>query len=82
MQNPDDFNTSVALPVGDDNVALTLRKAKEYDYFIILPDDKGKTYWDLIITLYFATVVLSDVGCCFLCALPHRLELRFLMKTT
>ena len=22
-----------------------------------MPDDKGKTYWDLIITLYFATVV-------------------------
>ena len=51
IENPDDFNTSAALPVGDDNIAMTLRKAKHYDYFIILPDDKGKTYWDLIITL-------------------------------
>ena len=31
--------------------ALSLRKAKEYDYFIILPDDKFKTHWDLLIAV-------------------------------
>lgn len=32
--------------------AERLRSLKQYDYFIILPDDSFKTKWDFIITMY------------------------------
>lgn len=40
--------------------APTLRKANQYEYFILLPDDWYKQVWDLIISLilmftFFAT---------------------------
>ena len=42
-----------------DEEALSLRRAKKYDYFIILPDDKFKTYWDLTITLLLLFVCIA-----------------------
>ena len=58
IENPDDeFPTQVV--VNTDEQAMTLRRAKNYDYFIILPDDKFKTYWDLTITLLLLFVCIA-----------------------
>ena len=52
MENPDDYNQPATVAAENpDDEALSLRKAKDYDYFIILPDDKFKTHWDLLITV-------------------------------
>ena len=35
---------------------MRLRDLKNYDYFVILPDDKFKAYWDVLITLLILLV--------------------------
>ena len=35
---------------------MRLRDLKRYDYLVILPDDKFKAYWDVLITLLILAV--------------------------
>ena len=37
-----------------------LRQMKQYDYFIILPDDPFRPYWDIIITFLLLFVCVSS----------------------
>ena len=38
---------------------MRLRNLKDYDYWIILPDDKFKPYWDIIIAIFVFIVSLT-----------------------
>ena len=37
---------------------LKLRQLKNYDYWIILPDDKFKPYWDVVIAIFVFLVCI------------------------
>ena len=56
IKDPDLFETDF---ITIDKGGGTLRNMKEYNYFIILPDDPFRPYWDILITFLLLFVCVS-----------------------